>query len=197
MISAILNSVLLVLVTIGTALAAPTDYQISGVGSGTLGKAAFSNDSFTITMFGNPTASGSTSTSIDPLNYASVSIDGLGTTSLLIPTRIGICLSCTTSGNLPNVVYFSRTGLSGADLFDFLTAQSTLVAPFSVKGEDVFALHQFKDVTSSLGKLSFDSSTEVQFSATAVAEPSSGAMLLAGLGVLGLIGGFGRKSSRC
>lgn len=61
------------------AFAAPTQYLITGTGSGSLGGTSFDSQSFSISMIGDPFANPML---IDPLGSAQVSIAGLGTTSL-------------------------------------------------------------------------------------------------------------------
>lgn len=69
------------------AFAAPTQYLITGTGSGSLGGTSFDSQSFSISMIGDPFANPML---IDPLGSAQVSIAGLGTTSLSFSTRLGI-----------------------------------------------------------------------------------------------------------
>jgi hypothetical protein len=163
------------------AFAAPTQYLITGTGSGSLGGSSFDNQAFSISMIGDPFANPMI---IDPLGSAQVSITGLGTTSLSFSTRLGL-----NSGN--GVVFFSRSGGGGLDLFDFYVAPGSLtnlVGPFGpLAGNSIFALEQFQNVESSLGSLSFNSASNVAFQALAVPEPETYAMLMAGLGLLGFM----------
>jgi hypothetical protein len=80
--------------------------------------------------------------------------------------------------------------MGGLDLFDFYVQNGSLVnglvGPFSVTGTSIFALNQFQNVGSSLGALTFNSSSNVTFTA-AVPEPETYAMMMAGLGMLGFI----------
>jgi hypothetical protein len=167
-----------ILLTCSSAFAATTDYTISGVGSGSLNGTAFTDQNFLFSLVGDS----SSGNPIDPLFSATVSIAGFGTTTLSIPTRLGLANS--------SAVYFSRSGMGGLDLFDFYVQNGSLVnglvGPFSVTGTSIFALNQFQNVGSSLGALTFNSSSNVTFTA-AVPEPETYAMMMAGLGMLGFI----------
>ena len=160
--------------------AATINYTISGNGSGSLAGLAFTDQDFSISLIGDTANFSSPGYDvIDPLNSATVAINGFGTTTLDLPTRLGI------SGN---IVFFSRAGSGGLDLFDFfLDAPVDLQSAFGpVMGTSVFALDQFVNVSTSLGALTFSDSTSVNFSAAVVPEPETWAMLLAGMGVSAL-----------
>lgn len=159
------------------AIAAPVlTYTISGIGSGSLNGSDFINADYVITMVGD--AGTFDGDDVDPLLSASVTIAGFGTADLLIETRLGI---------YNDVVYFSRAGWNSADLFDFflLGGPVDITQPFGpVVGSHVFALNQFTDVDSSLGDLTFRTSSDVLFQAVgaqAVPEPTSLALAAAAL----------------
>ena len=166
----------------GVANAGLLTYTIEGNGSGSLGGADFVGADFVISMVGDTDTFGGGD--IDPLESASVSIAGLGTTIFNIDTRLGI------SGL---IIYFSRSP-GGLDLFDFrLAAAVDLTAPFApVAGTGIFALGQFVDVDTTLGLLTFVSSSDVIFQAGGVeAVPTPTTILLFGLGLAGL--GWSRR----
>ncbi|HTR13584.1 MAG TPA: hypothetical protein VMI72_10135 [Roseiarcus sp.] len=171
--------------------AAIVDYYISGSGSGSLDGTDWSG-SFLITIVVDNSTAVCCSES-DPLVSASVDIPGDGTATLLIPTRLGI------SGA---VIYFSRgTSIGGFDLFDFnLSPADAAAFNFQagygpVTGTGVFALNQFQDIPTSLGSLSVNTSSDVQFwsAAGVVPEASTWVMMLAGFAGLAL---SGYKASR-
>lgn len=160
--------------------AATFKYDITGTGSGAIGGVTFTDQAFDISFVGD--AVGAT-LEINPLSSAQLSVEGLGTAILNLGTRIGI-----NSSN--DVVFFSRS--SGNDLFDFFlhTPLLSLSEEFSVTGHSVFALNQFIYVDSSLGEIAFDSSSDVVFTSvlvSSVPEAQSYAMLLAGLGLVGVM----------
>lgn len=164
------------------AFAALINYEINGVGSGSLNGVAFNEQSFTFSLQGdtaNFTSPGFYE-SIDPLNSASVSVNGVGSTTFLIPTRLGIA---------GNAVFFSREGGGGLDLFDFIIDNPVdLTTSFGpVAGYNVFALNQFVDVQTSLGLLTFSAADSVTFSAAVVPEPETYALMLGGLGMTALV----------
>ena len=153
------------------------NYQITGTGTGSLGVDNFSDASFSIDLIGE--SSLFDGLDINPLESASVTIEGLGTTVFQISTRLGI------NGT---TIFFSRS--SGLDLFDFSVGiPLDLTSPFGLIAAigDVFALSQFQGVSTSLGQLSFDAATEVSFQgALAVAVPEPGTLALLGLGLVGM-----------
>jgi hypothetical protein len=179
---ALCASVALVPLAASQAQAATIVYTISGTGSGSLNSVAFNNAAFTFTLTGDTTniAGGV----LDPLTLAVASIAGFSPTTLTFATRLG-----QTAGG---VVYFSRSGAGGLDLFDFnLGAPVNLATAFGpVTGTGVFGLNQFQNVASTGGPLTFDTSSSVQFSSRlgqvgAVPEPGTWALMLAGFGLVG------------
>ena len=160
-------------------------YTISGTGSGNLNSATFTDAAFSFSLTGN--TSNITGNILDPLSSATATIAGLGTTSFLFDTRIG----ATTNGQ---VSFFSRSNsIGGDDLFDFSNSSPILNigSAFSVTGTNIFALNQFQNVATSLGSLSFNQSSNVQFTSSlrqvpAVPEPATWAMMLMGFGAMGI-----------
>lgn len=183
-------AIMVATLSVGSAAsAAGYSFSISGTGSGSLGGTAFTNESFLFELYTDSTnfSSAHGIQQFNPLDKAEVTIGTLGTTVFEIGTRLGY-----NEGN--NAVFFSRA--TGSDLFDFyLSGKDTLDLTADndpVKGIDVFALNQFKNVATSLGALSFDSSSSVLFGTNAGAEaltsataavplPMSGLLLLGGL----------------
>lgn len=170
------------LVCTGSALAAPMKYDIKGTGSGSIGSYTFTNQSFDISFVGDAAANGRV---IDPLDFATVTVAGFGTTTLAIPTRIGIAGT--------TIIYFSRSeSIGGDDLFDFRlnSPLTNLNSYFSITGTSVFALQQFVNVDSTLGGVTFNASSDVIFSSsdvTPVPEPEGYALMLSGLALLGVV----------
>lgn len=158
--------------------AAVLNYSITGSGSGSLDGVDFTNANFSINMIGDLSVG-------QALISSSAFIDGLGITTLNIATRLGI------SGS---TVFFSRTFNSNLDLFNFsLTSPVDLSQEFGpLLGTNISALNQFIDVESSLGLLTFNSSSDVLFQASAVPVPA--AVWLFGSGLIGLIG-MGKKAA--
>src|ERR1700691_2555608 len=76
------------------------DYEITGVGTGSLNGDAFSKQPFEITMIGDTAKlSGDI---IDPLISADFSLGSLGDAVFLIPTRLGL-------NPINNGIFFSRS----------------------------------------------------------------------------------------
>lgn len=184
---------LLATLSIGSAAsAAGYSFSISGTGSGVLGSAAFTDQDFLFELYTDSANFSKTGViqQFNPLDKAQVTIGNLGTTVFEIGTRLGY-------HERNNAVFFSRT--SGSDMFDFFldgTDKLDLTADNApVKGIDVFALNQFRNVATSLGGLTFNSSSDVLFGANggvqklaaaapapaAVPLPMSGLLLLGGL----------------
>lgn len=159
-------------------------YEISGVGSGTVGNTVFNNTAFKFTLTRDTAdlyaAFHSTPIRFDRIGTfalgiqsASIRFDGIGTATLGIQTYIGLNVE---SGN----VYLA--GIEGFDLFDFTVAPASLSTesfpPFGpITGTDIRALDQFIDVPSNLGAITFRTSSDVTFQSfdvgTPVSEPGS------------------------
>lgn len=158
-------------------------YTINGIGSGSFGSSAFNDATFTLTLTGDTS---SLLNNILPLSVSTISITGLGSATLNLATRLGFSTS-------NSAVFFSRAGGSGNDLFDFYVASPiNLAASFGpVAGNNVFALNQFQNISTTGGNLSFSSASRVQFAGQigaasgAVPEPATWAMMLVGFGAVG------------
>ena len=166
--------------------AATLSYTISGSGSGTLNGLSFNDAEFSFELTGD--SANLSGNIIDPLDTASFSIAGAGSGTFLIDTRLGVSNS--------GVVFFSRSGGAGLDLFDFLTTEAPvdLATTFSVSQVgNVFALNQFEDIATTAGLLGFDSASNVTFASriipiSEVPLPAAAWMLIAGLGGLVVVG---------
>ncbi len=184
--------------SIGSAAsAAGYSFSISGTGSGSLGGAAFTDQGFLFELYTDSANFSRTGRiqQFNPLDKAQVTIGTLGTTVFEIGTRLGYNES-------NNAVFFSRT--TGSDMFDFFledTDSLDLTADNDpVKGINVFALNQFRNVATSLGALSFNSSSGVLFGANggveklSIAAPAPAAVPLPMSGLL-LLGGLAAPAS--
>ena len=174
----------------GAAQSATIAYTISGSGSGSLGGVAFTDTAFDILLLGDPDNVwdfGLGASAITPLQSATVRIDGFTDAGLTEATRLGV-------SRLVDIFFFSRDdGFGGGvDLFDFrvTNAQETAfdyAAPYGpVPGFDIFVA-QFHDVGTSQGSLTFQTASDVLFSAAAVPEPGAWALMIVGFGGVGAV----------
>src|SRR5271165_2239514 len=177
----LLTALLLAIGAIGSpASAATVDYYISGDGAGAFVFGDWAGP-FTIKLVGdNSTVQNESGASvIDPLESASVTLDGSFIATLLIATRLGLA---------SNLISFSRAGISGAGLFDFFLSPSDAAAFHfqagygPVTGTGVFTLDQFTDVPAHYqfmtgftadGPFALFTSSDVQFWSTGVPESST------------------------
>jgi hypothetical protein len=170
----------------------PRYYEISGVGSGSVGNTVFNNTAFKFTLTPNfadefitfqyfPIRLDRVGTIAYEIQNALIQFEGIGTATLGIQTVIGLNAR---SGN----VYLGK--IWGADLFEFTVAPTSLFTQSPVlfgpvAGTDIRALDQFVDVPSNLGAITFSTSSDVTFRlfevGTPVSEPGSIALLLIAL----------------
>lgn len=165
----------------GPVFAAVLQYEINGVGSGSLNGVNFVDQAFSFTLVGDTANLQTPSyTAIDPLDSARVTIEGVGTTEFGIATRLGLNGSA---------VFFSRAGDGALDLLDFYINDTIdLTQAFGpIAGYAAFGLNQFVDVQTSLGLLTFNDAAAITFSAAPVPEPETWGMLLGGLGLTALV----------
>lgn len=171
------------------ASAAPLTWRISGTGAGVLDGQAF-DGRFTFILKGDTAnhTEGFGLSVVDPLDEAKVRIAGLGTATFELATRLGY-------NDRESGVFFSRSGGSNNDLFDFrVDAPVDLTRAFGpIIGRDVFGLNQFVQVPTSLGLLDFDRSSDVKFSAVPL--PAAAPLLVVALAGAGMIFGVRRKTA--
>lgn len=95
-----------------TAQAELVQFDITGIGSGTLNGTPFTNDAFDIRMLGDnstvETSSDGQDTQINPLTSVSIILSGLGTSVISTPTRLGLATCCGSPGApVQGAIYFS------------------------------------------------------------------------------------------
>ena len=168
------------------ASAAAIIYTISGNGSGVLDGVTFTDANFSFTLAGDTDdlVDIGGGVNVDPLASASYDIDGLGSGTFSIATRLG-------QNTNNNVVFFGLAG-GGIDLFDFdIGFNQDLAVNFGPLPNTggVFALGQFDDIATSGGALSFDAAGDVLFSGRlvngAIPEPATWAFMILGFGAIG------------
>jgi len=179
------------------------NYLIEGNGSGLLGDMSFTNTNFSISMIGAPALfNGST---ISPLHTVSVTIDGIGTTTLNIPIELS---------SYEEILYgtdFSFISISNiigyGILLGFYHSIVDLTKPFDayypwsdniVERTDLIILDQLysgntvstttgNNVSTTMGPLSFSSMSGISFQANIVSSvPEPTTLALFGLGLAGL-----------
>jgi len=171
-----------------SASASPIQFIFTGTGSGSLDGIAFNDVAFVFTELtdtANAQSCGGTCTFIDSI-AAQVSLTGIGNYNFLSSTR-----TFDNSG----FVGFSRSGVSGADLFNVFNVGPSynMASPIGpVSGTATLLQWTNSPVTTTGGTLVFNSaSTSGTFQAvttvSTVPEPETFAMLLAGLGLMGTI----------
>lgn len=155
-------------------------YEISGVGSGSVGDTVFNNTPFKFTLTRDftdefaafqyfPIRLDRVGTIAYGIQNALIQFEGIGTATLGIKTYIGLNVQ---SGN----VYLGK--IWGVDLFEFTVAPASLstesAPPFGpIGGTEIRALDQFVDVPSDLGSITFRASSDVIFQSFIVGKPVS------------------------
>lgn len=167
------------------ASASPIQFIYTGTGSGSLNGNSFSNATFVFSQVGdtsNKLSCGTGCSFIDAIS-ATVSIDGVGSYAFVTGTR---------TFNYQGLVGFSRAGLYGADLYNVFNVGptydlSSAIGP--VSGNASLIQWSYSPIVTTAGVLNFADGTSLgSFQAVvAVPEPETYAMILAGLGLLGVI----------
>lgn len=165
--------------------ASPIQFIYTGTGSGSLGGSTFSSAAFTFTQFGDTSTKQSCGigcTFIDAVS-ASVSIAGLGSYAFVTGTR---------TFDYQGLVGFSRAGAGGADLYNVFNVGPTYDMASSVgpiSGSANLLQWSLSPIVTAGGTLVFNNaSTLGTFQAvTAVPEPETYALMLAGLGLMGAV----------
>lgn len=173
-----------------SANASPIQFIFTGTGSGSLGGVGFSDTAFVFTAFADTASAqscGGSCTFIDS-SSAEVSLSGIGNFDFLTSTR---------TFNNSGFVGFSRGGVGGADLYNVFNVGPAydMASPIGpVSGNANLLQWSFSTVSTTGGALVFNNATTSgtfqAVAVTAVPEPETYAMLLAGLG---LIGGIARR----
>ena len=192
---------------VSSAEAAIVEYDITGFASGNLGGIAsccsgevsggtnFTNAAFDITMFGdNSTVQNPFDSEfvIDPLTSASITISGLGTSTVTTATRLGY----TADGAFGFTIFWSRSTTTNLDLLDFIlpttapafTFADSSYGPAQVTMEPFFSYDTqwFPPLLTSNGQLTI-SNVDLAFSSGPIGGNSGVPGPIAGAGLPGLI----------
>lgn len=176
---------------VNNAFSSTITYTYTGHGSGELDGVSFLNEDFTISASGDTAIRENFGNGIFFINNsaATINISDVGNLTINTPTRFFV-------NNSENAVGFSRAGSQGEDLFD--TKNSAFetwnmlnsIGPVNGIGE-LIQWHDFDQIMTSEGILIFTENANVKatFQATVspIPEPSTYAMLLVGLGMLGFM----------
>ncbi|MBP7002964.1 hypothetical protein [Amaricoccus sp.] len=183
----ILVAAAVVVATVASAGAAPLAWRIAGTGAGTLDGADWSGR-FAFTIHGDSAnhVDEFGVNVVSPLDSVALRIAGVGTAVLQPVTSLGY-------NDHEGVVFLGRVG--DTDLFNFdVDAPIDLARHFApVIGRHVYALNQFLDVPTSLGALTFDTSSDVAFSAVPL--PAAAPLLVVALAGAGLLAGVRRRAA--
>lgn len=193
----IAGMIITLLFLINNASSATITYIYTGHGSGDLGGVPFFNEDFTISATGNTADRENHGAGIFSINNstATINISDVGNLTISSPTRLFV-------NNLENTVGFSHAGFGGLDLFNTVNPafgswkMMNSIGPVDGIGKliqwDGFGTDPDLDlVMTSEGILSFNDSFDVaatfQATVSPIPEPSTYALLLVGLGVMGFL----------
>lgn len=180
--TALLSMLVISVATTATAIAAPLTILFTGSGDGVVGTTAFTDAAYTVKLTTADTSTwdrNSPDVSQIAVTTATVNVAGVGTAVIQVPTRIFINSSAPATGwslmagrDLMNVINYSFQTWEG----------TTSLGPFT--DLPVYALSQFRDISSSLGNLSLVSSSPVTWQALI----GTGSPELSGTPTAGMVG---------
>jgi hypothetical protein len=162
--------------------AAPITYSFQGIGSGVLNSVSFTNTDISFELYADTDGvySGGTDILKNNVNSSAINITGFSTASF-------------TTADLKMFMNLDNNGLGFQDSihFDLLDIQDGALSGYNLATDigviyepEPLAYTQFNNVSTTLGPMSLNDVSWVNFSATVVPEPSSIAMI-------GLVSGFG------
>lgn len=177
--------------------AVPINYSFTGTGSGTVEVTGFNDAEFTVSINAdtNDVAFQPSLGAFGILNLSgTIDITGIGVAEFTLPLFIfgGNGMETIGFGNFGNgnliAIFESGLGLAGYDLMSNFGPVTSLN----------YNLNQFVNVTTSLGTLSYSTMSDATFVSTINAVPEPSSFMLAGIGVLGLLGYrlWGKRAAR-